>query len=209
MDRDVSDHGFSQAVKTMQTELGSRAFYERFDMEPRGTTKITNELEAFIADRDHFYLGTASAAGLPYIQHRGGPKGFLKAVSSTELAFADFAGNQQYITLGNLSENPNAFIFLIDYVNRRRIKVWGEARIVANNPELTRSLAHPEYRARLERAIVFTVKAWDVNCTQHILPRYSPDLLEPAFDRLERRIKELEAKVTELGGDPGEFDHVG
>lgn len=208
MDRDVSDHGFSAAVKALQTVLGSRSFYERFDMEPRGTTKITRELEAFIAERDHFYLSTASAAGQPYIQHRGGPKGFLKVLSPTELGFADFAGNQQYITLGNLSENPAAFIFLIDYVNRRRIKLWGEARIVADDPNLTRSLAHPDYRARLERSILFKVKAWDVNCTQHIQPRYTPDVLEPAFDRLERRIKDLEAKVRALGGDPGEFDHV-
>jgi len=207
MDRDVADHGFSDAVKALKTALGSRTFYKGFDMEPRGTTKITGELQAFLAERDHFYLSTASAAGAPYIQHRGGPKGFLKVLNEKELGFADFAGNQQFITLGNLSENPGAFIFLIDYVNRRRIKLWGDARVVANDPELTRSLAHPDYRARLERAIIFKVKAWDVNCSAHILPRYTPDVLEPAFDRLQSRIKDLEKQVRDLGADPGAFDH--
>lgn len=176
-------------------------------MHPRGTGQITGDLAMFIAERDHFYLSTASASGAPYVQHRGGPRGFLKVLNEHELAFADFAGNQQYITLGNLAENPTAFIFLIDYVARRRIKLWGEARIVADDPALTRSLAHPDYTARLERTIVFKVVAWDANCSQHIIPRYSPDVLEPAFDRLEQRIKELETQVQELGGDPGNFDH--
>ncbi len=175
-------------------------------MTPRGTSRITDKLATFIAERDHFYLSTASASGAPYVQHRGGPRGFLKVLNEHELAFADFAGNQQYITLGNLVENPAAFIFLIDYVARRRIKLWGEARVVTDDPALTRSLAHPDYKARAERTIVFKVAAWDVNCSQHILPRYSPDVLEPAFDRLEQRIGDLEAQVRELGGDPGAFD---
>ena len=178
-------------------------------MIPRGTRQITGDLAMFIAERDHFYLSTASAAGAPYVQHRGGPRGFLKVLNEQELAFADFAGNQQYITLGNLAENPTAFIFLIDYAARRRIKIWGEARVVSDDPELTRSLAHPQYEARVERAILFKVAAWDANCSQHIIPRYSPDVLEPAFDRLEQRIKELEAQVRTLGADPGTFDHTG
>ncbi|MEQ9146207.1 MAG: pyridoxamine 5'-phosphate oxidase family protein [Parvibaculaceae bacterium] len=213
MDRDVSDTAFTDAVKRMQERQGSRDFYRRFEMEPRGTTRITGELAQFIAAREHFYFATASAKGAPYIQHRGGPKGFLKVLGEKELGFADFGGNQQYISLGNLSENPAAFIFLIDYVNRRRIKIWGEARAVETDPALTRKLAETadgsRYRARLERAILFTVTAWDVNCSAHILPRYTPDLLEPAFDRLENRIKQLEAQVRELGGDPGPFDHAG
>lgn len=208
MDGDVVEAAFSEAVKRMQVRHGSRAFYEEFDMQPRGTTKITQDLAAFIAERDHFYMATASAEGAPYIQHRGGPKGFLKVMGETELGFADFGGNQQYVSLGNLSENPKSFIFLIDYVARRRIKIWGEAYAVENDPDLTRSLAVPGYRARLERAILFKVHAWDVNCNAHILPRYTPDVLEPAFDRLERRIKALEEQVRELGGDPGTFDHV-
>lgn len=178
-------------------------------MEPRGTPRLTQDLADFIAERDHFYFASASAKGAPYLQHRGGPRGFLKVLSDTELGYADFGGNQQYVTLGNLTENPAAFIFLIDYVNRRRIKLWGEARAVETDPALTRSLAHPGYRARIERAILFKVTRWDVNCSAHITPRYSPDVLEPAFDRLQNRIKALETQVRELGGDPGEFDHVG
>ena len=209
MDGDVVDAAFTDAVKRMQVRNGSRTFYEGFDMQPRGTTKITQDLAAFIAQRDHFYMATASAQGAPYIQHRGGPKGFLKVLGETELGFADFGGNQQYVSLGNISENPESFLFLIDYVERRRIKIWGEAYAVENDPDLTRSLAIPGYRARLERAILFKVQAWDVNCNAHILPRYTPDVLEPAFDRLERRIKTLEEQVRSLGGDPGAFDHVG
>eukprot|EP00439_Symbiodinium_sp_Y106_P088144 s1_g680.t1 len=163
-------------------------------MEPRGTAQITQDLAQFIAERDHFYFASASAKGAPYLQHRGGPRGFLKVLSETELGYADFGGNQQYVTLGNLKENPAAFIFLIDYVNRRRIKLWGEARAVETDPALTRSLAHPGYRARVERAILFKVSRWDVNCSAHITPRYAPDVLEPAFDRLENRIKALEAQ---------------
>ncbi|MEQ9518954.1 MAG: pyridoxamine 5'-phosphate oxidase family protein [Parvibaculum sp.] len=208
MDGDVVEAAFTQAVKKMQVKHDSRALYEGFDMQARGTTKITTDLASFIADRDHFYMATASAEGAPYIQHRGGPKGFLKVLGETELGFADFGGNQQYVSLGNLSENPKSFLFLIDYVERRRIKIWGEAYAVEDDPDLTRSLAVPGYRARLERAILFKVQAWDVNCNAHILPRYTPEVLEPAFDRLQGRIKALEAQVRALGGDPGAFDHV-
>lgn len=172
-------------------------------MTARGTAHITGDLATFIAERDHFYLSTASGAGVPYVQHRGGPKGFLKVLNERELAFADFAGNEQYITLGNLAENARAFIFLIDYVARKRIKLWGEARVVSDDPDLTRSLAHPQYRARLERAIIFKLTSWDANCSQHIIPRYSADVLEPAFDRLQQRIEKLETQVRSLGADPG------
>ena len=173
------------------------------------TTGISAELARFIAERDHFYLASASADGAPYVQHRGGPKGFLKVLGPTQLGFADFSGNQQYISVGNFTANPKAFLFLMDYPARRRIKIWGRASLVQDRPELIRSLAHPDYRAPVERAILIDVDAWDVNCSQHILPRYSPDLLEPAFDRLTRRIEDLEAQVRALGGDPGPFDLPG
>jgi len=176
-------------------------------------TEIDPYLVQFIAEQDHFYLGTASADGEPYIQHRGGPKGFLKLLGPTTLGFADYSGNRQYLTLGNLAENPHAFLFLIDYPNRRRIKVRGTARAEEDDADLIRSLGPetiaPDYRARVERAILFEVDEWDINCPQHIQPRYDTATLLPAFDRLEARIRELEAKVREMGGDPGPFEHAG
>lgn len=169
-------------------------------------TSITGDLAHFIAERDHFYFGTASAAGAPYIQHRGGPRGFLHVLDETRLGFADFAGNQQHLSLGNLVENPNAFIFLIDYPNRRRVKIRGRAYAVSDNPALTRSLASPDYRALVERAILFDVTGWSDNCASHIFPRYDAALLMPAFERLERRIHDLEARLRALGEDPGPFE---
>jgi predicted pyridoxine 5'-phosphate oxidase superfamily flavin-nucleotide-binding protein len=169
-------------------------------------TSITGDLARFIAERDHFYFGTASAAGAPYIQHRGGPRGFLHVLDETRLGFADFAGNQQHLSLGNLVENPNAFIFLIDYPNRRRVKIRGRAYAVSDNPALTRSLASPDYRALVERAILFDVTGWSDNCASHIFPRYDAALLMPAFERLERRIHDLEARLRALGEDPGPFE---
>ena len=135
--------------------------------------RVTPDLARFIGERDSFYLGTASADGQPYIQHRGGPKGFLKVVDDHTLAFADFSGNAQYISIGNLMENDKAFIFLMDYPNRKRIKIWGTARYVEDDQDVLGQLIDPEYPARPERALVFTVDAWDVNCPQHITPRYT------------------------------------
>tara|TARA_R110002110_G_scaffold12692_16_gene60250 strand:- start:19245 stop:19775 length:531 start_codon:yes stop_codon:yes gene_type:complete len=169
-------------------------------------TRLTPDLARFIAGRDHFYMGTASAGGRPYIQHRGGPKGFLKVVGERTLGFADFAGNQQYVTLGHLAENPQAFLFLIDYPERRRIKIRGQARAVTDDPALARSLGETAYRGRVERAILFDIDEWDVNCPSHILPRWDAAALTPAFGRLEARIRALEQQVRDFGGDPGEFE---
>lgn len=169
-------------------------------------TRMTQDLAQFIAERDHFYMATANAAGRPYIQHRGGPKGFLKVLDGKTLGFADFAGNQQFVTLGHLAENDQAFLFLIDYPARQRVKIRGRARAVSDDPALTRSLADPAYRGRVERAILFEIGEWDANCPSHILPRWDAGQLTPAFDRLENRIRALEAQVRELGGDPGEFE---
>lgn len=134
-------------------------------------SQIDDELAAFIAERDHFYLGTASREGRPYIQHRGGPQGFLKVLDPRHLAFADFAGNRQYITVGNLDENDRVFLFLIDYAVQRRIKIWGRARSIEDDEELLQHLIDPTYRARPERAIVIEVEAWDENCSRHIQRR--------------------------------------
>ncbi|WP_428264848.1 pyridoxamine 5'-phosphate oxidase family protein [Haliangium sp.] len=167
-----SDVGFTAAVKAAQRARGSRDGYERAMRRRDWSGAVTPELAAFIAERDSFYLGTASAAGQPYIQHRGGPRGFLKVLDERRLAFADYRGNRQYISLGNLSENPRAFLFLMDYPDRRRIKVWGRAEFVEGDPALLDRVADPDYAATPERVLVFHVDAWDENCSQHITPRY-------------------------------------
>ena len=136
---------------------------------------ITDDVAAFIAERDSFYLGTASADGQPYIQHRGGKRGFLKVLDEQTLAFADFGGNRQYISMGNLSENDRAFLFLMDYPNRRRLKIWGRAEFVEDDADLLTGLVDADYKARPERALVFHVEAWDVNCPQHITPRFTKE----------------------------------
>ena len=143
------------------------------------------------------YLATASAAGRPYIQHRGGPAGFLRVLDDRTLAFADFGGNRQYISVGNLSENDQAFIFLMDYPNRRRIKIWGRARVVENDSELLSKLTDPSYPGQPERAVVFAVEAWDVNCPQHIERRFSEAELERIVAPLRARIGELESRLKE------------
>ncbi|MCH8138828.1 MAG: pyridoxamine 5'-phosphate oxidase family protein [Proteobacteria bacterium] len=196
----TSDIAFTPAVKALQERNGSRAGYARMAEKKDWHDTVTPDLAAFLAERDSFYLATASAEGRPYIQHRGGPKGFLKALDDKRLAFADFGGNRQYISAGNLSENDQAAIFLMDYPNRRRIKLWGRARVVEDDPELLARLVEPGYKAKPERAILFEVEAWDVNCPQHITPRYSEAEIAPALAKLQARIAELEAEVKRLAG---------
>jgi len=175
--RPASDVAFTPAVKTIQERLGSRRNYERMEQGRGWNRNITADLAAFIGERDSLYLGTASADGQPYIQHRGGKPGFLKVLDEHTLAFADFAGNRQYISMGNLSENDRAFIFLMDYPNRRRIKIWGRAEFVEDDPDLLQRLVDEDYDGRPERALVVHVEAWDVNCPQHITPRFTQDEL--------------------------------
>ena len=197
----TSDIAFTPAVKALQERNGSRAGYARMAEKRDWHDTVTPDLAAFLAERDSFYLASASAEGRPYIQHRGGPKGFLKVLDDKRLAFADFGGNRQYISAGNFSENDRASIFLMDYPNRRRIKLWGRARVVEDDPELLARLLTPGYGAQPERAIVFEIEAWDVNCPQHITPRYSEDQIAPALAKLQARIDELETEVKELRGD--------
>ncbi len=196
----TSDIAFTPAVKALQEQNGSRVGYARMAEKRDWHDRVTPDLAAFLAERDSFYLATASAEGRPYIQHRGGPKGFLKALDDRRLAFADFGGNRQYISAGNLSENDRASIFLMDYPNRQRIKLWGRARVVEDDPELLARLLTPGYQAKPERAILFEVEAWDVNCPQHITPRYTEDQIAPALAKLQARIAELEAEVARLRG---------
>lgn len=193
-----SDIAFTPAVKSIQNEKGSRKSYARMEQGNGWQTTVTPELAEYLDELDMFYLGTANAAGQPYIQHRGGPPGFLKVIDETTLGFADFGGNRQFITLGNLSENPKAFLFLMDYANRRRVKVWGTARVVEGDAELEQKLRDPNYPGKVERAIVFTVEAWDVNCPQHIHERFSRRQLAPVIEKYESRIAELEAELGKL-----------
>ncbi len=191
-----SDVAFTPAVKAIQERLGSRANYARMERSGGWQTNVSPELAEFIADLDMFYLGTANAVGQPYIQYRGGPPGFLKVIDEHTLGFADFGGNRQYITLGNLSENPQAFIFLMDYAHSQRIKLWGTAKVVENDATLLAQLRDPNYPGKAERAILFQVTAWDINCPQHIHKRYSERQILPVIQKLESRIKELESQLA-------------
>jgi uncharacterized protein len=192
-----SDVAFTPAVKAVQERKGSRAAYHRVEERGGFRTKITPDLAAFLAERDSAYLATASAAGQPYIQHRGGPKGFIRVTDDETLAFADFSGNRQYITTGNLAENDRAYLFLMDYAHRRRIKIWGRAKVV-EDAETIAKLMPAGYAARPEQAIVFTVEAWDSNCPQHIPQKFDAADVGAAINKLQTRIAELEAENEEL-----------
>lgn len=196
----ASDVAFTPAVKAIQARKGSREAYGR--AEQRGwRTEVDENLEAFLADANSFYFSTASADGQPYIQHRGGPKGFLKVLDKQTLAFADYAGNQQYLTQGNLSENPKAYIFVMDYAHRRRVKIWGEARVVEDDDALRDALMPKGYRARPEQVIVFKIAAWDTNCPQHIPQKFDAADVAAALAARDQRIAELEAQVAALKGE--------
>jgi predicted pyridoxine 5'-phosphate oxidase superfamily flavin-nucleotide-binding protein len=208
MTRHVSDVAFTPAVKAAQERLGSRSIYARVEEKGGWSDRVNSMLEAFIAERDSFYLGTASARGRPYIQHRGGPKGFLKVLDPSTLAFADYSGNRQYISLGNLSENDQAYLFLMDYPNRQRVKIWGRAEIVEDDPSLLDRLVDPTYPARPERAIVFHIEAWDINCPQHIRPRFTEEELAPVVEKLQARIDALEAELASVRKGRGPTEQI-
>ena len=192
--------GFTEAIKAAQSRLGSRTAYARVEERGGWRTAITADLVEFLAARDSAYLATASAEGQPYVQHRGGPRGFIKVLDERTLAFADFSGNKQYISLGNLSENDRAHLFLMDYPGRNRIKIWGRAKMVEDDPELVASLADASYKSNPERAVVFTVEGWDPNCPQHITPRFTEEDFKPAFEKLQSRIAALEAELAKARG---------
>ncbi|MGD9713828.1 MAG: pyridoxamine 5'-phosphate oxidase family protein [Thermomicrobiales bacterium] len=196
-----SDVAFTPTVKAIQTQKGSRSSYARMESSGSWETTVTPELEALLAELDMFYLGTANAEGHPYIQYRGGSPGFLKAVDEKTLAFADFGGNRQYITLGNLSENSKAFIFLMDYARSRRINLWGNARVVEDDPVLLDRLRDHSYPGKGERVILFEIEAWDVNCPQHIHKRFSQKQVAPFIEQLHGRIADLEAELQRLKGE--------
>jgi uncharacterized protein len=192
-----TDIAFTPTVKAIQAERGSRANYARMEEKGGWKTTVTPDLAAFLGEADSIYVATANAAGQPYIQHRGGPPGFVRVIDGKTLGFADFKGNRQYITAGNLADNPRAHIFVMDYARRRRIKIWGTARVVADAETIAR-LFPAGYAAKPEQAILFTIAAWDSNCPQHIPQKFPAAQVVEALARYEARIAELEAEVARL-----------
>jgi predicted pyridoxine 5'-phosphate oxidase superfamily flavin-nucleotide-binding protein len=193
-----SDVAFTPAVKAIQARKGSRDGYARVEQNGAWRTGIDENLAAFLADTNSLYMATATAEGQPYIQHRGGPKGFIKILDKNTIVFADYSGNRQYITQGNLTENPKAHIFIMDYAHRRRVKIWGEARVVDDDPALLKSLMPAGYKARPERVIIFTIAAWDTNCPQHIPQKFDAADVAAVLVSRDARIAELEAEVAKL-----------
>jgi uncharacterized protein len=196
--RYASDVAFTSAVKAIQTRKGSRHGYARMEQAGGWQVAISDELADFIAAQTSIYLATANAEGQPYIQHRGGPAGFIQVLDAHTLAFVDYAGNKQYISSGNLSENPKAHMFLMDYAHRQRIKIWGEARVVEGDEALIARLMPQGYKARPEQVILFTVTAWDANCPQHIPVRFEAADVTAALDARDARIQALELEVQQL-----------
>jgi len=194
----TSDIAFTPSVKAIQARKGSREAYARMERGGGWSQTIDAELGAFIAAQTSVFLATANAAGQPYIQHRGGPAGFLRVLDERTIAFADFRGNRQFITSGNLGENSHAFLFLMDYAHRRRIKIWGTARVVEGDAELTASLMPAGYKARPEQAILFTVQAWDENCSQHIPQRFESVDVARALAERDAVIAERDARIAAL-----------
>jgi predicted pyridoxine 5'-phosphate oxidase superfamily flavin-nucleotide-binding protein len=196
-----SDVAFTPAVKAIQAFKGSREMYASVEQNGGWRTEIDDKLAGFLANTNSFYLATATADGQPYIQHRGGPKGFIKILDKTAIAFADYAGNRQYLTQGNLSENPKAYIFIMDYAHRRRVKIWGEAKVINDDPALTEALMPKGYKARPEQAILFKISAWDTNCPQHIPQKFDAADVAQALAVRDARIAELEAELADLKGE--------
>ena len=193
-----SDVAFTPTVKALQTRKGSRRAYGRLEERGAWNTRITPGLAEFIAAQTSIFLATANTEGQPYIQHRGGPPGFLHVLDEQTIGFADFAGNRQYITQGNLADNPKAHLFLIDYAQRQRVKIWGEARVVEGDAKLTASLMPEGYKARAEQVILFKVFAWDANCPQHIPQRFEAADVAADLAERDRRIEALEAELQRL-----------
>jgi uncharacterized protein len=197
-----SDVAFTPTVKAIQARKGSREAYAHVEERGGWRTEINEDLATRLSEANSIYFATASADGQPYIQHRGGPQGFIKILDKNTIAFADYAGNQQYITQGNLSENPKAYVFIMDYARRRRVKLWGEAKVIEDDPALLRSLMPKGYRARPEQAILFRIAAWDTNCPQHIPQKLDAADVAAALAARDQRIAELEAELAALKKTP-------
>jgi len=199
-DHPSSDIAFTPSVKAIQQERGSRANYARMEKEGGFYTQVDERLALFLSGLNSFYLGTANAQGQPYIQHRGGPPGFLRIIDEKTLGFADYSGNRQYISVGNLSENDRVCLFLMDYVHRQRVKIWGRAR-VEHDPAMIKKLMPEDYRAHPEQAIIITIEAWDGNCPQHIPHLVPYGEVEETRKELQSRIAELEVELAKYRGE--------
>lgn len=197
MTRNYTNIAFTEAVKEVQSKYGSREIYEKYVKKGVSEDILSEKEREFISDRDTFYMGTVNSDGWPYVQFRGGPKGFLKVLDEQTLAFVDFQGNLQYLSVGNLLENDRVFLFLMDYRNKRRLKIWGRAKVIDSDRELLNRLADPNYEAELGRVILIKIEAFDWNCPQHIPSRYSQTEVNEIVKPLEQRIQELEAKLAE------------
>jgi len=198
-----SDIAFTPTVKAVQAARGSRASYARMEAQGGFRTEIDAYLTAALAQANSAYLATANAAGQPYIQHRGGPRGFIHVVGEATLGFADYSGNRQYVSTGNLIDNPQAFLFLMDYARRGRIKIWGTARF--DNDRTTIERLMPEhYAARPEAALLFDIVAWDLNCPQHIPRKFDAADVAAAIAERDERIAVLEAELAQLKGTAGD-----
>jgi predicted pyridoxine 5'-phosphate oxidase superfamily flavin-nucleotide-binding protein len=200
---------FTPTVKAIQARKGSREAYARVEEHGGWRTEIDDKLAGFLANTNSFYMATATADGQPYIQHRGGPRGFIRILDKRTIAFTDYAGNQQYLTQGNLSENPKAHIFIMDYAHRRRVKIWGTARVVEDDPALTESLMPKGYKARPEQVILFTIAAWDTNCPQHIPQKFDAADVAAAMAEANARIEARDARIAELEAEIAKLKGVG
>ncbi len=198
MARQFTKIAFTDKVKEVQEHYGSREMYENVVKRGVSEDSLTEREIDFINARDSFYMGTVNSKGWPYIQFRGGPKGFLKVLDEKTLGFVDFQGNLQYLSVGNLLENDRVFLFLMDYAHRKRLKIWGQSQVIDDNPELLTQLAEPDYEAELGRVFIIKIKALDWNCPQHIPIRYSEEEVEEMMVPLQIKIKELEAKLAKL-----------
>jgi len=193
-----SDVAFTESVKAIQARKGSRGGYAKMEQGAGWNTEISADLKEFIGAQVSFFLATANAAGQPYIQHRGGPPGFLKVLDANTLGFVDFKGNRQYISAGNLADNPKYHLFLIDYASKQRVKIWGEARVIEGDAELEKKLMPQGYKARAEQVILLNVSAWDRNCPQHIPQRFEAADVAQAIEERDRKIAALEAELRTL-----------
>jgi uncharacterized protein len=193
-----SDIAFTPSVKAIQERKGSRRAYRRMEEHGSWETRVTPDLSTFISRQRSMFIATSNSRGQPYVQHRGGPPGFLRVIDETTIGFVDFVGNRQYITQGNLEDDPKAILFLIDYELQKRVKIWGTARTVENDQPLVSRLMPTNYKARAEQVILFTISARDVNCPQHIPRRFEAADVDAALAERDERIKILEAQVDQL-----------
>ena len=202
MARAFAEIAFTNSVKAAQTRYGSRDSYRRFELGEKQQDTLSENETAFLAERDSFYMASVGENGWPYVQHRGGPKGFLKVLDESTIGFADFEGNHQYISIGNLNTDNRVALFIMDYPNRQRLKIWARARVVHRDEDakLLASLSMPDYRAQFDRGIILTIEAFDRNCPQHITPRFSEEEVRQIIAPLMEENHELKAKLAQIKG---------